>query len=431
MDDLMRRIETREATVAVIGLGYVGLPLAIEAARAGFEVVGYDSNPTKAGDLAAGRSTVSDVADADVAHAVSSGRFVPSSDAGVLNRADVFLICVPTPLKHELPDLSFIESAATEISRRMRRGTLVVLESTTYPGTTDDMLRGILETNGLSAGEDFFLGFSPERIDPGNEQYGLRNVPKVIGGLDERSTTLMEVFYGSFISKTVRVSSPRAAEMTKLMENTYRHINIALANEMAILAHDLEIDIWEVIDAAATKPFGFHAFYPGPGWGGHCIPVDPAYLSWRVRQMGATAHFVDLARQINDRMPGYVVDRIAHILNDDGKSVRSSKILALGMTYKADVADLRESPALQVVHRLLKAGADVVVNDPSIVDDLVIGQWSLASTELTDDVISSADLVVVLTPHSTYDWGWICRRATKIFDTRNVLRGQEGNITYL
>ena len=431
MDDLRRRIEAREATAAVIGLGYVGLPLAIEAARAGFNVVGYDSNPTKAAELAAGRSSISDVADADVAEVLSYGRFVPSADAGVLNRADVFLICVPTPLKHELPDMSFIESAAREISRRMRRETLVVLESTTYPGTTDDMLRTILEANGFSAGEDFFLGFSPERIDPGNERFGLRNVPKIIGGLDEKSAVLMETFYGSFISKTVRVSSPRAAEMTKLMENTYRHINIALANEMAILAHDLEIDIWEVIDAAATKPFGFHAFYPGPGWGGHCIPVDPAYLSWRVRQMGATAHFVDLARQINDRMPAYVVERIGQLLNDEGKSIRSSRILALGMTYKADVADLRESPALQVVHRLLKAGAEVSVNDPFIVDGLVVGDWSLPPTELTEDTVSSSDLVVVLTPHATYDWGWICRRAARIFDTRNALRGQDGNITYL
>jgi UDP-N-acetyl-D-glucosamine dehydrogenase len=422
VEDLKQRISSRQVNVAVLGLGYVGLPLAIEAARAGFVVLGYDPAIDKSAALAEGRSTLLDIEDDDVAEQVSAGRFRPSSDPKILNAADVFVICVPTPLKHELPDMSFIESAAAQIARRMRRGTLVILESTTYPGTTDESLRQILESTGFVVGEDFWLGFSPERIDPGNPQYGLRNVPKLIGGFDDTSADLMEEFYSSFITKTVRMSSPRSAEMAKLVENTYRHINIALANEMAILAHDLDVDVWEVIDAAATKPFGFHPFYPGPGWGGHCIPVDPAYLSWRVRQMGETAHFVELAREINERMPAYIVQRASEILNQDGKSLNGARLLLLGVTYKADVADVRESPALTILKRLIKGKADVSFHDP-YVSDLSDEGIDLQGRELNEEALHDADLVIMITPHSAFDGAWIAEHAPRIFDTRNVLPG--------
>lgn len=430
MDDLKRRIEAREARVAVLGLGYVGLPLALEAARTGFKVFGYDPSVETTERLAASSSTQLDIDDSEVADLVSSESFVPSSSPKVLNQADIFVICVPTPLKQELPDMSYIEAAAAEIARRMRRGTLVVLESTTYPGTTEEMLKGTLEEGGFSCGEDFYLGFSPERIDPGNAEYRLRNVPKIIGGIDRASAEVMEAFYSSFITKVVTMSSPRAAEMAKLMENTYRHINIALANEMAILAHDLDIDIWEVIDAAATKPFGFHPFYPGPGWGGHCIPVDPAYLSWRVRQMGETARFVELAREINERMPGYTVQRIVEILNEDGKSMKSSKLLVLGVTYKADVADLRESPALDIIRRLVRAGAQVAFHDP-YVDKIDEKGVDLVRTDITPQTLRDFDLVAIITPHSQYDWNAIVENANRIFDTRNAIKGEVEGVTRL
>lgn len=429
-EDLRKAIESQRAQVAVLGLGYVGLPLAMEAGKAGFTVLGYDPAPDKTAELAAGRSTVLDVADDEVADRVEAGRFRPSSDPKVLNTADVFVICVPTPLKHELPDMTYIESATSEIARRMKRGCLIILESTTYPGTTDELVRQILESTGFTAGEDFWLGFSPERIDPGNAQYGLRNVPKLVGGIDETSTDLMEAFYSGFITKVVRMSSPRAAEMAKLMENTYRHINIALANEMAILAHDLDVDIWEVIDGAATKPFGFHPFYPGPGWGGHCIPVDPAYLSWRVRQMGATAHFVELAREINERMPTYVVERITGILNRDGKSLNGAKVFVLGVTYKADVADVRESPALAIIKRLQKGRADIRFHDP-FVDDLSSEGIELRCTDLNADTLQDADVVVMITPHSSFELPWIAEHAGYVFDTRNSMRGFGDHIEIL
>ena len=430
MTDLRKRISDRDAIVSVLGLGYVGLPLAIEAARAGFTVTGYDPAPEKAAELSAGRSTVLDIDDDEVAEQVSAGRLTPSSDPKVLNSADVFVICVPTPLKHELPDMTYIESATSEIARRMKRHCLVILESTTYPGTTEELVRQILESRGFTAGEDFWLGFSPERIDPGNPQYGLRNVPKLVGGIDETSTDLMEAFYSTFITKVVRMSSPRAAEMAKLMENTYRHINIALANEMAILANDLDIDIWEVIEGAATKPFGFQAFYPGPGWGGHCIPVDPAYLSWRVRQMGATAHFVELARQINERMPIYVVERLAGILNREGKSLNGAKVLVLGVTYKMDVADVRESPALSIVKRLMKSQADVSFHDP-FVTDLSGEGIDLQGVDLTQEILAGADVVVLLTQHSSLDLPWIGEHARLVFDTRNAMRGLGDHVEFL
>ena len=419
-------IAAKEARVAVIGLGYVGLPLALATAEAGFQTLGVDVDERRVAELAQGISPITDVSDEELKRFLDDGHFEPTSDLTRLAGADVFVICVPTPLKHQLPDMSYIEGAATAIAQHMRRGSLVILESTTYPGTTDEFLRAMLESGGLRSGEDFHLGFSPERIDPGNQRFQLRNVPKIVGGIDEASTELMETFYSSFIDTVVRVSSPTVAETAKLLENTFRHINIALVNEMAILCHDLGVDIWEVIDAAATKPFGFTPFYPGPGWGGHCIPVDPAYLSWRVRQMGATAHFVELAREINDRMPAYVVQRINDCLNDQGNSLRSSRVLILGVAYKPDISDIRESPALTILERLDKAGADVAFHDP-FVEEIELKSGPLKRTDLSAAALREADIVVAVTAHSDYDWHDIADRSRLVLDTRNALKDYEGS----
>ena len=414
----------------MVGLGYVGLPMACETARAGFTVTGLDIDAEQVARINHGESSIVDISNEELKTQIESGRLRATTDPGVLANADVILISVPTPLRDELPDMSFIEVAARNVANTLRPGQLVILESTTYPGTTEEFLQQILEASGLVAGEEFFLGFSPERIDPGNEEFGLENVPKIVGGINEKSTELMEAFYSTFIDKVVRVSSPKAAEMTKLLENTYRHVNIALVNEMAILCHDLGIDVWEVIDAAATKPFGFQAFYPGPGWGGHCIPVDPAYLSWRVRQLGETARFVELAREINRKMPGYVVQRIGDALNNVGLSFKSSKALVLGVTYKPDVSDLRESPAIQIIEKLRKTGAKVSYHDP-FVESIQLKAGDLRSVELTEDVVTGFDIVIVHTDHSSYDWEWIATRSKLILDTRNAMRGTKGPVVKL
>lgn len=419
------KLSAGDARVAVIGLGYVGLPLAVAAANAGFEVVGYDTSEARVEMLRNGASPVTDIPDDELGPLVERGAFRPTALADDLAGCDVYVICVPTPLRDELPDMSYIEAAGNLVAERMEPGALVILESTTYPGTTEEFLRPILEKGGLIAGGDFRLGFSPERIDPGNPHYGLTNVPKIIGGIDQTTTDLMAAFYGRFIDRVVPVSSPMTAEMAKLLENTYRHINIALANEMAIVCHDLGISIWEVIEAASTKPFGFHPFYPGPGWGGHCIPVDPAYLSWRVRQMGGTAHFVELAREINARMPAYTVQRIADALNDEGKSLKASRILLLGVAYKPDVGDVRESPALEILARLRKAGADVAFHDP-YVDEVRVAGEILRGSDLDAAALREADIVVAITNHSTYDWADVAERARLVLDTRNALAGVEG-----
>ena len=424
MSELDVKIRAGEARDAVVGLGYVGLPRALAVAGAGFEVLGFDTSETRVEALRGGSSPITDIPDAELAAAVERG-FRPTAVPEDLRGCDVYVICVPTPLRDELPDMSYIEAAGNLIAEQMTAGALVILESTTYPGTTEEFLRPILEKGGLIAGGDFHLGFSPERIDPGNTEYGLANVPKIVGGIDEVSGDLMEAFYGKFVERVVRVSSPMTAEMAKLLENTYRHINIALANEMAIVCHDLGISIWEVIDAASTKPFGFHPFYPGPGWGGHCIPVDPAYLSWRVRQMGGTAHFVELAREINARMPAYVVQRITDALNDEGKSLKASRILLLGVAYKPDVGDVRESPALEILARLRKAGAHVSFHDPYVDEVLVAGEV-IQARELNAAALRESDIVVAITNHSTYDWGDVAERSRLVLDTRNALSGVDG-----
>lgn len=430
MLELLTLIQEKAARVAVIGLGYVGLPAAIKAAEAGFKVTGIDTSYWRVKELNDGKVTVDGVSSEELAAQQSAGRFTATSDFSFLAQADVIVICVPTPLRAELPDMSHIEAAARQVARTLRPQQLIILESTTYPGTTEELLFGILESSGLKAGFDFYLGFSPERIDPGNRSYGLASLPKIIGGIDENSRRLMEAFYGAFIDKLVPVSSPRTAEMAKLLENTYRHVNIALVNEMAILCHDLGVDVWEVIDAAATKPFGFQPFYPGPGWGGHCIPVDPAYLSWRVRQMGATARFVDLAREFNQKMPSYVVQRMSEALNERGRSLKSSSILILGVTYKADVGDVRESPAVEIIHRARKAGSRIFFHDP-FVPTLETKDGGIDRLDLTEEALDEVDLVLVHTAHSSYDWAWVAEHASLVLDTRNAMHGLTGPIIKL
>jgi UDP-N-acetyl-D-glucosamine dehydrogenase len=427
---LLRRIQERKASVVVVGLGYVGLPLALAAAEAGFSVTGFDTEAHRVESLARGESYVLDVDAKELQAQLDAGRFSPTSDPEALGKADVIVICVPTPLRDELPDMTYIEDAGKMVAAALAPGRLVILESTTYPGTTEEYLRKILESSGLHCGPDFALGFSPERIDPGNTRFTLANVPKIVGGIDADAAALMKAFYSAFVEKVVTVSSPRAAEMAKLLENTYRHVNIALVNEIAILCHSLGVDVWEVIDAAATKPFGFQPFYPGPGWGGHCIPVDPAYLSWRVRQMHLTAHFVDLAREINNRMPAYVVERVSECLNEEGKSLKGSKVLVLGVTYKPDVADVRESPALDILARLRRTGAAVTFHDP-YVSSIDLEDGPLESIELDDQRLREADIVVVITDHSSYAWDVVARHAALILDTRNALNGIKGRIVRL
>lgn len=411
VDEKLAAIANRTVSVAVVGLGYVGLPLATRAAEVGFEVVGIDADEVKVAALQE-----------------SSPIFLPTTDREMLSKANIIVVCVPTPLKQDLPDMSFVKAAGRDIAANLQLGQLVILESTTYPGTTEELLLPILESTGLKAGVDFYLGYSPERIDPGNEQYTLTNVPKIVGGIDETSKKLMEAFYGALVDDVVTVSSPRTAEMTKLLENTYRHVNIALANEMAILCHDLGIDIWEVIDAASTKPFGFQPFYPGPGWGGHCIPVDPAYLSWRVRQMGATARFVELAREFNQKMPAYVVQRVQEALNELHLSLKGASILVVGVTYKAGVADTRESPAIEIIEKLFKAGSKVDFNDP-LCATLRVKDRSLQSVPL--DKLGEYDLVLLHTAHSNYDWATIAGSAKLILDTRNALSRFDGPVVKL
>jgi UDP-N-acetyl-D-glucosamine dehydrogenase len=408
--------------LAVIGLGYVGLPLARQAVASGLRVVGFDLNRSVVDGLNTGKSHVDDLADVDVEAMLGEG-FRATSDPAVLGSADAIVICVPTPLDESgSPDLAAVTGAATTIAGELVAGQLVVLESTTYPGTTEDIVRPILEGGGLVAGTDFHLAYSPERIDPGNPVYGVHNTPKVVGGVNEKSTVVAGEFYGRFIETVVPVGGTREAEMAKLLENTYRHVNIALVNEMAIFCHDLGIDLWESIGAASTKPFGFQAFYPGPGVGGHCIPIDPNYLSYKVRTLGYPFRFVELAQEISARMPNYVVNRIARNLNTIEKSVRGARIVLLGVTYKKNIADERESPARPLARHLLEMGADLRFHDPHV------AQWEIDGTivpRVDDHLVEAeaADLTVMLQDHSAYDGGEIVARAARVFDTRGVLTG--------
>jgi nucleotide sugar dehydrogenase len=413
--------------VVIIGLGYVGLPLAQEAVRVGLNVTGFDVKQAAVDGLNAGRSHIDDLSDADIAAMVAGGFRATTDLAAVSSPStggdpDVVVICVPTPLSEsDGPDLTAVKAATESAARLLRAGTTIVLESTTYPGTTDEVIRPMLEkASGLTAGLDFHLAFSPERIDPGNEIFGIRNTPKVVGGITPACTDAAAAFYGRVCDTVVRAKSAREAEMAKLLENTYRHVNIALVNEMAIFCHELGVDLWDAIRCAATKPFGFQAFYPGPGVGGHCIPIDPNYLSYKVRaELSYPFRFVELAQEINNRMPTYVVDRAAEILNTDAKAMNGAKVLLLGVTYKKDIADQRESPARPIARKLLQRGAVLSYHDP------FVKEWQVDGGDVprADTPVADADLTILLQAHSQYDLDDIAARSHLLFDTRGTLSG--------
>jgi UDP-N-acetyl-D-glucosamine dehydrogenase len=420
LDRLAARIRDKEAAAAVVGLGYVGLPLLVGMHGAGFPVIGVDADAGKIGALKDRRSHIVDVLDSEVA-ALDRATF--SSTPDVLMDADVIVLCLPTPLLDGAPDLTMVLAAAEDVARYLTPGTLVVLESTTYPGTTEEVLRPILETSGLRAGRDFALGYSPERIDPGNPDHALDTTPKIVSGVTDRCRELTASFYGQFIQTVVATSTPREAEMAKLIENTYRQVNIALVNELAILARDLGVDIWEALSAAATKPFGYQPFWPGPGVGGHCISIDPTYLSWKAgQQLGHRVEFIEHANEVNNRMPDYVVTRVGEALNDAGKPIKGSRILGIGVAFKPGVDDLRESPSLAVLDRLAKKGACVSYHDP-FVPACTVGGEPMTSRPLDVATIGAQDLVAILTPHPGLDVPDLVRAARMVFDARGVTRG--------
>jgi UDP-N-acetyl-D-glucosamine dehydrogenase len=417
---LRRRILAREARIAIIGQGYVGLTLACDAAQAGFPVTGVDIDGSRIADLDRGLLSVPGVWPETFAAGIATDQITFSTSADAVADADVILICVPTPVRDQAPDLTAVTDACTDVAAHLAAGSLVVLESTTYPGTTEDLVRPILEKDGLVAGRDFLLAYSPERIDPGNPEYSLSNTPKVVGGLTPESTGVASLFYQQLVEKTFVVSSCRAAELTKLLENGFRHVNIAFVNEMAVLCREMGIDVWEVIAAAATKPFGFMPFTPGPGVGGHCIPLDSTYLAWQVRrQAGRQFRILEQAEDVNAQMPAYVATRIGDALNDLGRALKSARVLVLGVSYKADVGDIRESPALRVMSILARRGADVSFHDPFL-DSVNAGEVRYQRSDLSRQVLMSADCVALLTPHSAYDLDWIAEHAPLVFDARNA-----------
>jgi len=420
--DLEEKLAQREARLAVVGLGYVGLPLALGFARAGFHVIGVDIDAERVEQLRAGRSHIGDVGEHELRAELDAGRFEPTTDSAALAEADCVHICVPTPLtRTKDPDVSHMASAVEEIRRRLRSGQLVILGSTTYPGTTQELFVPMLEESGLEVGEDFSLAFSPERIDPANKEFSVRNVPKVVGGQTPLCTELASKIFSTIFDEIVTVSSTQSAEMVKLLENTFRAINIGLANEIALMCQRLNLDVWEVIEAAATKPYGFMKFLPGPGLGGHCIPVDPSYLSWKMKSLNFPARFIDLATEINSHMPEHVAERVGDLLNEDRKSINGAKILILGVAYKSNVGDMRESPALDVISILAAKGADVSFSDPHVSTFEVDGvTYHDAGTE--DTTVAAADLAVILTDHQAFDYKSIAANAQRIFDTRNATK---------
>ncbi|RME75310.1 MAG: nucleotide sugar dehydrogenase [Planctomycetota bacterium] len=421
------RLRTRDVPVGVIGLGYVGLPLAVAFADAGFPVVGIDTDRDKVGRISRGHREVDDIDAAQWQRVLAAGRLRASTSYEPVRDVGVVVICVPTPLrKTREPDLTCVLQAVAEIAPRLREGSLVVLESTAYPGATEELICRQLEQRGWTVGRDVFVAFSPERVDPGNREFGIANTPKVVGGATPRCRQLAAALYETITRRVVGVSSLRAAEMVKLLENTYRAVNIGLANEMACICHRLGVDVWEVIEAAATKPFGFAPFYPGPGLGGHCIPVDPLYLSWRMRALRYEARFIGVADAVNRSMPQYCIGRIIELLNDAGRPVRGSRLLLLGMAYKRDTSDVRESAAIDVAAGLLRLGAVLEYADPHV-PRCVVGSRRLEAVEPDADRLAKADLVVVLVDHAAFDRSAIARHARRVFDTRNLLRGIEGD----
>jgi UDP-N-acetyl-D-glucosamine dehydrogenase len=417
--DLITKAERRQIQFGIVGLGYVGLPLAVELAQAGFRVLGFDLNPEVVEGLNAGRSHVKDVTDAQLQKQCE--RFSATTDMSRLSEPDAISICVPTPLsKFKDPDVSFIVAATEAVKKRLRRGQAVILESTTYPGTTREIMLPALESTGLTVGQDFFLAFSPERVDPGNSRYGTRNTPKVVGGITADCRRVAVALYQPAIDTLIPVSTTEAAELVKLLENTFRSVNIGLVNEMAIVCDKLGVDVWEVIDAAATKPFGFMKFLPGPGLGGHCIPIDPHYLAWKMRGLNYKTRFIDLAGELNTEMPMFWVHKLAEALNGQGKAVRGASVLVLGVAYKRDVEDIRESPALDIIRLLEGQGARVTYFDPHVPRFREDGQ-EFRSVELTPDVVAAADCIMIVTDHTAVDYRMIKRTAKLIVDTRNAI----------
>jgi len=420
---LLQKIQDRSAVVGIIGLGYVGLPLAVEFAKAGFHVIGYDISERVCNLLMSGKSHIQDVPDSDIAALVRNGSFEATTVEARLSEADAISVAVPTPLsKTRDPDMSYVIAATDAMTRQVRAGVLVVLESTTYPGTTREVVLPALTNRGLTVGKDVFIAFSPERVDPGNPVYHTKNTPKVVGGITPACTEIASALYASCIDTIVPVSSTEAAELVKLLENTFRSVNIGMVNEMAIVCDKLGVDVWEVIDAAATKPFGFMKFTPGPGIGGHCIPLDPHYLAWKMRTLNYKTRFIDLASEINSQMPAYVVEKIANALNEDRKPVNGSKILVLGVAYKRDINDVRESPALDVMHLLEERGAAVSFHDPFVPSIREEGE-TRDGIDLTADIVASMDAVVVVTDHRDVDYQLVMDNAQLIVDSRNVTRG--------
>jgi len=424
-ETLIKKIENHEIVVGVVGLGYVGLPLAVEKAKAGFKTIGFDVQQEKVDLVNQGHNYIGDVVDDDLVELVNAKQLSATSDFSFVKDVDFIAICVPTPLdSHQQPDISYVKDSTIAISKHLKPGTMVVLESTTYPGTTEELIKPILEEgSGLTCGEDFYLGFSPERVDPGNKQFKTKNTPKVVGAIGKDATEVIAKMYREVLVGDVHeVSSPAVAEMEKILENTYRNINIGLVNELAILCDRMNISLWEVVDAAKTKPYGFQAFYPGPGLGGHCIPLDPYYLTWKAREFGFHTSMIEASMMINDKMPEYCVDRAAKVLNRAKKALNGSKVLVLGVAYKADIDDYRESPAIDVIEILLREGADVDFFDPYIPKFRAHGKEYVGIADISPEVISSYDIVFVAAAHTNVDYDMIEQNAKAIFDSKNAMK---------
>lgn len=422
---LLKKIQEKTITVGVVGLGYVGLPLAVEKAKAGFKTIGFDVQATKVDMVNAGQNYIGDVVDSDLKELVEVGMLTATTDFSFVKDVDFIAICVPTPLdSHQQPDISYVRSSTEAISKYMKKGTMVVLESTTYPGTTEELIKPILEEgSGLKCGEDFYLGFSPERVDPGNLIYKTKNTPKVVGAIGKDATEVISAMYRAVLEGDVcEVSSPAIAEMEKILENTYRNINIGLVNELTMLCNKLGISMWEVIDAAKTKPYGFQAFYPGPGLGGHCIPLDPYYLSWKAREYGFHTSMIESSMMINDQMPEYCVERASKILNRHAKAMNGAKVLVVGVAYKQDIDDYRESPALRVIEVLQREQADVEYYDPWIAEYKYKGQKYQGIKEISPELIATYDLVMITAAHTNVDYDMIQKNAKAIFDTKNAMK---------
>jgi len=425
--ELVKKIEDKKAKLGVVGLGYVGLPLAVEKAKAGYQVIGFDVQSKKVELVNEGHNYIGDIVDSDLEELVESGSLKATTDFSFVEDVDVVSVCVPTPLdRYKQPDISYVVNSGKSIAKYLHRGMLVVLESTTYPGTTEEVLKPILEEGGLKCGEDFFLAFSPERVDPGNKKFKTKNTPKVVGGCTKECTEVAATLYRNILeSEIYTVSSPAVAEMEKILENVFRNINIGLANEMAILCKRMGIDVWEVIDAAKTKPYGFMPFYPGPGLGGHCIPLDPSYLSWKAREYDYHTKLIETSGEINDFMPEFVVDNAMKLLNEHKKAMNGAKVLIMGMAYKKDIDDLRESPSLKVIDHLEKNGAEVIINDPYISEFKYKGKSY--HTVDWEEVIDESDIVIITTDHSCYDYEGIAERAKIVYDTRNATKDVKNN----